>query len=741
MIDIFVIHKNVFFCTEIIESGVGPKFARALARMVSPGHTTGDIVVHNLINTLTTMQHGTLEEKVQLLVKFMDVDETKSISKDEIKEYIPLEYKDFIVFYEKLFAKLGYDDENPLKTHNDFFQIFAANSRGEDAISLFCSAVINIILTRNGTEQTSTQLRLKKQKSNSSFRIATTIAEPGQTTLQDSMDSKEGTSWTIYLLHIYRTHCTKENIFLTSLVLMEIFLWLLNFFYYYRQSFPISFCIAKGFGLNLRILTILLYLTMARSTLSKLAEFTLLEHIIPLGFNISIHSFLGFSTLVASIGHVCGHIAFKQTQTDYSYSSYNRPSFIKGTARYDDGAYQGDTITGTILCFCILAMTITAMNRGKGSLGYAVFYRTHFLYVVWIVVVTLHVPALWPWFISIAGLMFLERSIDFFHSTIHATLINSRPCVNGVTFLSVPRVGPAPYAGCYYRIKIPALSKIEWHPFSLANKPDSHNLSFFVASLGDWTADLYKMVHDPVLRANTKVLVQGPFSAPARSCLEQDITNTQMCVASGVGITPFLNIIAAKVEEEMGFETDKKVYANMFTDDGLPGRHAAETTFGAIYNTVTKASNNVIQLEEVRPLHLVWSIRDVNELLFYIEYITQVVQSQTTLNRAVVYVHVYLTGLGKNANPKFLLSQTLFLLALSGNSNKYLEIYFGRPNMEHIVEYLGPSSIYYCGGAALKHSLNEICQKNTIHFHPEDFDSGAKTLDNFSKYVRSKLCK
>jgi predicted ferric reductase len=98
----------------------------------------------------------------------------------------------------------------------------------------------------------------------------------------------------------------------------------------------------------------------------------------------------------------------------------------------------------------------------------------------------LHVPHLWPYFLAVALLMFVDRSYDFFFLTLHSTLASSRPCSNGSTFVSIPYSQQAGNAGCYYRVKIPEISLLEWHPFSLASSESSHHLTFFVASSGDW---------------------------------------------------------------------------------------------------------------------------------------------------------------------------------------------------------------------------------------------------------------
>jgi hypothetical protein len=62
-----------------------------------------------------------------------------------------------------------------------------------------------------------------------------------------------------------------------------------------------------------------------------------------------------------------------------------------------------------------------------------------------------------------------------------------------------------------------------------------------------------------------------------------------------------------------------------------------------------------------------------------------VVKAQKGLKSVVVKVSIYLTGLGKETDPKYMLSQCLFLLSLAENSSKYLEVFFGRPDLEAVI--------------------------------------------------------
>jgi hypothetical protein len=111
--------------------------------------------------------------------------------------------------------------------------------------------------------------------------------------------------------------------------------------------------------------------------------------------------------------------------------------------------------------------------------------------------------------------------------------------------------------------------------------------------------------------------------------------------------------------------------------------------------------------------------------------------------RVVEEVEVYLTGLGNKSDPVYMLSQTLFLLSIANQSSSYMKINFGRPDLEKIVKTFSPEEVYYCGGQALKDKLHEVCCKEKIPFHPEDFDSGGGAVvlayQSLSKNVQGLL--
>lgn len=420
-----------------------------------------------------------MKSKVALLINFMDRNEDHQLSYEEIQVFLkeaPFE----------ICERLGLlDDQGASKVihYEDILALFETSDRGEEAIDIFCKHILSILKSRT--------VDIK------STRFAPTVVCFGVRDI--------ASAWQNGLNRL--RHLPLSAVFIAALIALQIVLWEFNFDYYQKRGYPLSFCIAKGFGLNLRILTILLFFTMARSTMATLYSFQFVKWFIPMGFNIQIHSFIGFSTVMHSLGHTAGHIVYHTYFVEGGFGhSFVQKSLIRNEQWESKGS--GDAITGFLLLISLLVMAWTALARGNNSVAYKRFSFAHLLYNTWLIFIFLHVPHLWPFFLSIGALMIFERGYDFLRSTTHSTLAFSRPCSNGVTFLSVPRASAPSYPGSYYRIKIPELSAFEWHPFSLASNTSSHHLTFFVASTGDWTRSLHDLVSDPDRRNMATIQVQ-----------------------------------------------------------------------------------------------------------------------------------------------------------------------------------------------------------------------------------------
>ncbi len=564
---------------EIELPNLDDRFTSAIGRVLALHSPV--IHVDHLIECISVLENGDLPSKVKLLMQFLDEDGNYSVSYKEIQVYLK-GFDDGFLRRLGLNAKSGHDI-----SYEELLSMFESSDRGLEAVNIFCHQILrllvqsaqeqqhqrhNTILSPGGRALGARQASRRQSLSNAAF-----ILEPSPSTASKSSSPPFLTAVSTFCTSSYQKFLKKRDeavrrlqqlshveYFKIALVLLQIMFWLINFFYYRSHDKPYAFAIAKGFGLNLRVLSIFIYATMARTTMGQLYTIPFLRPFIPLGINIEVHSFIGYCIALHMFGHTFGHIAYQTMYTSGFQNAFTQNSLLRGNNWEEK--MKGDGKTGFLLITFVLVMGLTALFRSFSSRQYLIFNIVHYFYLLYLPMLFLHVPTLWPYFVAIGGLMILERFYDLYQKTTYTTLSYSRPCHNGVTFLSVPRYGKMSYPGSYYRIKIPALSMHEWHPFSLAGGTTSHHLTFFIASAGDWCRELHKLVSDPNLRQSTIVQVQGPFLAPASQALVRKPGGKILCVASGIGITPFFSVMSTKVTTEVSYENDRMLYHALFEE-------------------------------------------------------------------------------------------------------------------------------------------------------------------------------
>lgn len=549
-------NKGFITPSELQLKSLDKSFYEAMGRVLGY-QQDGRIYRESLAECISVLKNGDMSSKVKLLVQFMDSDSNGTLSLEEIQEYLK-------VADDKMMKRLGLSvngsgQQKQVLRHEDILALFQDSDRGEEAITIFCEQILRILTALVPNHHQGPRSERLARVPSLMHSAATTCATCKYPNWMKALDQ---------ISHAQQ--------FMIALGALQIFLWLFYFFHHKNQGYPLAFCFAKGFGLNLRILTLLVYATMARTTMGSLYAFKTVRPFIPLGINIEVHAFLGFSIFMHAFGHTFGHIAYKEMHTDKGFSTaFTQNSLLRGDNW--ENKLKGDGKTGFILLGIIIIMGCTALFRSFSSKYYRLFALSHFLYLLYLPMIFLHIPNLWPYFVAITALMVLERSLDLFQNTLYTTLSASRPCANGITFLSIPRYGMQTYPGSYYRIRIPALS-YEWHPFSLAGSTSSHHLVFFIASAGDWTRELHKLVSDPIKRQMCLVQVQGPFLAPASQALIRKPKAKILCVASGIGITPFFSLMATKVTDEVNYENDRIMYSELFSEAalGFSSKQAAE---------------------------------------------------------------------------------------------------------------------------------------------------------------------
>ncbi len=360
-------HRGYLFASEVtLAKNLDKKFVEAIVRVLAFNSNT--IFKENVIECVSVLKNGDLSSKVKLLVQFMDADGNQSISFEELKEYLR-------VSDDAMLRKLGLkkrddasDGDASILTYEDILSIFRESDRGLEAISIFCEQILRILTAAVQSHGPGTTF----VRRNSIVGHSGPLIPEGPSLCTQVIDTAK--SFYSKLVHRIQT-LSHAEVFKLWLIALQIALWLTYFFYHKNLGYPLAFCFAKGFGLNLRILTILMYLTMARTTMGQLYSIRLLRPFIPLGVNIEVHSFLGFSVAVHMFGHTFGHIAYQTMYTSGFQNAFTQNSLLKGSNW--EKKLKGDGKTGFLLLFFVLLMGGTALFRSLSAKYYQLFALIH----------------------------------------------------------------------------------------------------------------------------------------------------------------------------------------------------------------------------------------------------------------------------------------------------------------------------------------------------------------------------
>ncbi|KAG4231147.1 hypothetical protein PC116_g20571 [Phytophthora cactorum] len=128
--------------------------------------------------------------------------------------------------------------------------------------------------------------------------------------------------------------------------------------------------------------------------------------------------------------------------------------------------------------------------------------------------------------------------------------------------------------GQFVYLNVPAISRLEWHAFTIASSPktsyeSSNTMTLLIKALGDWTEKL--MVYQQVCTRcsiEPEVYVDGYYGVSLAEMYQT--YNTVVLVGGGVGITPLLGIlddicIAAETRQAQGRNLLPRRVAAIFT--------------------------------------------------------------------------------------------------------------------------------------------------------------------------------
>ncbi|XP_053319757.1 NADPH oxidase 5 [Spea bombifrons] len=270
--------------------------------------------------------------------------------------------------------------------------------------------------------------------------------------------------------------------------------------------------LAKGCGQCLNFNCTFIVVLMLRRCLTWLRT-TWVVHFLPLDQNVILHELVGYAVFVLTVIHTAAHI-INFIKLSVNQGTYTFWQYLLTVAPGIGWIYGTASITGIFLQLLICLTLVCSSTFVRKGGHFEIFYWTHLSYILIWILLFLHTPKFWKWFL-VPGLLFLlEKLYGVAVSRIGGlSIIEANLLPSKVTHLVIKRPSSLQYKpGDYIYLNIPAIARYEWHPFTISSAPEQEDtLWLHIRSLGQWTNRLYEYFSktETVKRQEAKRLTQN----------------------------------------------------------------------------------------------------------------------------------------------------------------------------------------------------------------------------------------
>jgi predicted ferric reductase/Ca2+-binding EF-hand superfamily protein len=290
--------------------------------------------------------------------------------------------------------------------------------------------------------------------------------------------------------------------------------------------------LARGAGATLNFNGALILIPVMRRLLTAMRRTPGFRKL-PVDDAIAFHRLVGVTMFALALVHTAAHLG------NYATSG-------KGILPGTFGTPAG--LTGFFLLTVFAVMWWCSRPAVRRSGKFELFYFSHLLYVAWFALLLVHGPVFYLW----AGVPLLgfavEQILRVSTRARRTEILAATPLRSGVTRLEIARPeGFGHRAGDYLFIRIPALARREWHPFTISSAPERERISLHVRSLGNFTGALRELAEKRSAEGNKEPLeayLDGPYGTASAHIFE---ARNAVLIGAGIGVTPFASVLESIV--------------------------------------------------------------------------------------------------------------------------------------------------------------------------------------------------
>ncbi|KAG9412800.1 ferric/cupric-chelate reductase [Aphanomyces cochlioides] len=258
---------------------------------------------------------------------------------------------------------------------------------------------------------------------------------------------------------------------------------------------------------------------------------------IPWARGVKYHRWLGVVTVVTFFCHFLFY--FVQFAKNHQLADELLPCFSCNIAT--DGKDAWVNVFGQLALLCMVIMGLTSIPYVRRHY-YATFKLVHFLFVPAIFFAVMHFDQIIVW-VFVSMVLYLVNRMYSDSSIAHPVTIHTAVALPGRVTQLTFKTSTTYLPGDIVYVKVPAVSAIQWHPFSVASTP-LHTpglLTVYIKELGHWTGQL----HDYVKQCNAAdivpiVYLDAGYTPPAPISPKY---STVLFIGGGIGVTPLMGQI------------------------------------------------------------------------------------------------------------------------------------------------------------------------------------------------------